>query len=159
MVAAAVSAALDGRSWDDIMDTAMDCCAMIAQYGAETYSASPRARLALALEFAQRYRADEEAFSLSIYEIIGTTTLMSEAVPAALAMAYYFKEPKACSLACANLGGDTDTIGAMATAICGAKVGAKHIEEEWIAVLERSNAVDFGHYADSLLAHRGRVHC
>ena len=47
----------------------------------------------------------------------------------------------------------------MAAAVCGAKAGAKHIEEGLIAVLERSNSVDFGHYADSLLAHRGKVHC
>lgn len=158
MVAAAVSAALDGKSWEEIMDVAMDCYGLAARYGSETYSASPKERLALALDFAGRYREDEEAFSLAIYEIIGTTTLMSEAVPAALAMAYYFKDPKACSLACANLGGDTDTIGAMAAAVCGAKVGAENIEKGLIAVLERSNCVDFGHYADSLLAHRGKIH-
>ena len=159
MVAAAVSAALDGRSWEGIMDAAMDCYAMAARYGAQTYSASPKARLAMALELALRHRADAEAFSLSVYEGIGTTTLMSEAVPAALAMAYYFKEPHACSLACANLGGDTDTIGAMAVAVCGAKAGAAAMDPALIAVLEQSNDVDFGRYADSLLAHRGRVHC
>lgn len=159
MVAAAVSSALDSKSWEKIMADAMVCCDLTAYYGAETYSASPKARLALALELAERHGGDEEAFTLSIYEIIGTTTLMSEAVPAALAMAYYFKEPKACSLACANLGGDTDTIGAMATAVCGAKAGAKNIEAGLTAVLERSNHVDFGRYADSLLAHRGKVHC
>ena len=159
MVAAAVSAALDGRSWDDIMDTAMDCCAMIAQYGAETYSASPKARLALALEFAQRYRADEEAFSLSIYEIIGTTTLMSEAVPAASGDGVLFQGAEGVQFGLCESRRRYGYDRRMAAAVCGAKAGAKHIEEELIAVLERSNSVDFGHYADSLLAHRGRVHC
>ena len=72
-------------------------------------------------------------------------------------MAYYYRDPEKCSLACANLGGDTDTIGAMAVAICGAKSGASGIPAEHIVVLEKSNPVDFHAYADSLLSHRGHV--
>lgn len=159
MVAAAVSAALDGKSWDAMMQTAEDCYDLISPYGAETYQASPKARLQLALEFAKRYADDEEKFSLFVYEVIGTTTLMSEAAPAALAMAYYYREPERCALACANLGGDTDTIGAMATAICGAKAGAAGIPQERIAVLTEKNHVDFDTYAENLLMHRGKVHC
>ena len=48
---------------------------------------------------------------------------MSESVPAALSIAYYAQNVEHCSLLCANLGGDTDTIGAMACAICGAYQG------------------------------------
>ncbi len=32
-------------------------------------------------------------------------------------------DPNRCAVLCANLGGDTDTIGAMVTAICGALHG------------------------------------
>lgn len=159
MVAAAVSAALEDKPWEDIMSTAENCYLFASGYGAETYQASPKARLKLALQLAEKYRDDPKRFSLSIYEIIGTTTLMSEAVPAALAMAYYYRDPEACSLACANLGGDTDTIGAMAVAVCGAKAGAKGIRKELTDVLERSNHVDFRKYAQSLLEHRDKVSC
>lgn len=159
MVAAAVSAAIEDKSWETMMQMAIACNDLIAPYGAETYQASLKARLQLALDFAKRYANDEEKFSLSIYEIIGTTTLMSEAAPAALAMAYYYREPERCALACANLGGDTDTIGAMATAICGAKAGISAIPQERLHVLREKNHVNFAAYADILLAHRGNVHC
>lgn len=157
MVAAAVSAAVEDKFWDEIMQAASDGYDLTAAYGAETYSASPKARLQIAMDLAKRHADDAEAFSLSIYETIGTTTLASEAVPAALGMAYYYRDPEKCSLACANLGGDTDTIGAMAVAICGAKSGASGIPAEHIVVLEKSNPVDFHAYADSLLSHRGHV--
>ncbi len=157
MVAAAVSAAIEDRSWEEIMQIASRASDLTAAYGEETYSASPKARLQIALELAHRHAGEAEAFSLSLYETIGTTTLASEAVPAALGMAYYFRDPETCSLACANLGGDTDTIGAMAVAICGAKAGASGIPQERIDVLNASNPVDFHAYAKTLLHHRGHV--
>ncbi|WP_180369760.1 ADP-ribosylglycohydrolase family protein, partial [Oenococcus oeni] len=40
---------------------------------------------------------------------------------------------------CSNLGGDTDTIGAMATAICGAKNGASSIPIEWKQLIDKKN--------------------
>ena len=43
----------------------------------------------------------------------------------------------------ANLGGDTDTIGAMACAICGAYKGIDSIRPEWIYTLEKANNINF----------------
>ena len=45
-------------------------------------------------------------------------------------------------LLCANLGGDTDTIGAMAAAICGAAQGLSEIPEKDIALIQKSNQID-----------------
>ena len=59
----------------------------------------------------------------NLYNLVGAGVNTSESVPAALAIAYYGFDVKKCALLCANLGGDTDTIGAMATAICGAAQG------------------------------------
>ena len=159
MIAAAVSAAMEDRSWDTIMETALAVHDAAATYGAETYSASCKARLRLALERARQCRDDEEAFSRFVYEVIGTTTLMSEAAPAALAMAYYFRDPERCALACANLGGDTDTIGAMAVAVCGARAGSRGIRAELVQTMKESNRVDFDRYAESILLHRGKIVC
>ena len=55
---------------------------------------------------------------------------------------------------CANLGGDTDTIGAMATAICGAFTGLKKIKPEYITTLEKQNEIDFDQYIDILMKGR-----
>lgn len=151
MIAAAVSAGIDGADWEDIMEHALRASEIAMQRGCETYSASLAARLRLGMRLARDFADDEERFYQAVYDLIGCGTLTSEAVPAALAVAYYARTPRKCSLACANLGGDTDTIGAMATAICGAKCGVKAIDKEQLRVLRESNRVDFERYADVLL--------
>ena len=75
-------------------------------------------------------------------------------MPAAIAVAYYAQDPNRSCLMCANLGGDTDTIGAMATAICGAFTGLKKINPEYIATLETQNDVDFEQYINILMKGR-----
>jgi len=55
------------------------------------------------------------------------------------------------------MGGDTDTIGAMATAICGAYKGASAIKPEYIETLRAQNPVDFGGYIDILLKGREKL--
>ena len=154
MIAIAVSAAMEDKDWDSIMKDSLETFKIANEFGHETFSASIKERLILALEIASKYKGDEEQFSQKIYDIIGCGTLTSEAVPAALAMAYYAKEPKKCSLMCANLGGDTDTIGAMATAICGAKVGIKGIDLKWIEEIDKSNKVDLEYYAEKIFNER-----
>ncbi len=51
-----------------------------------------------------------------------------------------------CAVLCANLGGDTDTIGAMATAICGALHGVNAIDPALKAELDAVNQLDFNRY-------------
>ena len=58
---------------------------------------------------------------------------------------------------CANLGGDTDTIGAMATAICGAFRGADAIKPEYIETLQKQNDADFDGYIEILLKGREKL--
>lgn len=156
MVAAAVGAAIADKSWEDIMAYAVSAYQEAQKYGAETYSASLPARLKLALEYADKYEGQDEKFLQVIYDVIGSGVITSESVPAALAIAYYAKEPQQCSLLCANLGGDTDTIGAMATAICGAKTGAEAIDPAWRALIDEANGVDLTHYANHILAFRAQ---
>ena len=63
-------------------------------------------------------------------------------------------DPNRCAILCANLGGDTDTIGAMATAICGALHGVQAIDPALKAELDAVNRLDFGHYSEKLLHYR-----
>ena len=87
--------------------------------------------------------------------ILGTGTMTSESVSAALAIAWYCREPMRCAKLCANLGGDTDTIGAMATAICGAAVGLDAFDPETVRYLEETNGLDFRAMAERIVALRG----
>lgn len=156
MIAMAVSSAIEDQDWDTIMADAMEAYELALPYGAETYSANLAARLEVALGYAKQYEHDEEQFSQKIYDVIGSGVITSESIPAALAIAYYAKDPHRCSLLCANLGGDTDTIGAMATAICGAKVGVDAIDPVWIQMIDTHNPVRLDDYAEQLLAHRNK---
>jgi hypothetical protein len=63
-------------------------------------------------------------------------------------------DPNRCAILCANLGGDTDTIGAMATAICGALHGVQAIDPALKAELDAVNQLNFGHYCEKLLHFR-----
>ena len=92
-----------------------------------------------------------------IYDIIGAGVNTSESVPAALAIAYYSFDVKTCALLCANLGGDTDTIGAMAAAICGGASGIGRIPDSYVDKIRQANGVDLEKYADALAKKRGKI--
>ena len=51
--------------------------------------------------------------------------------------------------------GDTDTIGAMATAICGAAVGLDGFDQDTVRYLEETNGLDFRAMAERIVALRG----
>lgn len=150
MIAHAVSLAIEDKSWNEIMESTISIFDIAVKEGEETFSASIPERLKLGMEFAETYKDNEEVFAQRIYDVIGCGTLTSESVPAALAIAYYCKDPHDCALFCANIGGDTDTIGAMATAICGAKSGYKTINKDWINMIDQNNDVQLHNYAEML---------
>ena len=77
-----------------------------------------------------------------------------------VSIAYYTQDPNKCCLMCANLGGDTDTIGAMATAICGAFVGYSKINPEYTELLRVQNPeTDFEEYINILEKGRELLGC
>ncbi len=80
-----------------------------------------------------------------------------ESVPTAISIAYYTQDPNKSSLLSANLGGDTDTIGAMATAICGAFKGIDFIEPRYIDLLNKQNDINFEEYIEILLKGREQL--
>ncbi len=87
MIAAAVSSALEDKSWDAIMQDAIAAYDVAKELGAETYSASLSGRLKLAMGYAKQYEGQDEPFLQTIYDIIGSGVITSESVPAALAIA------------------------------------------------------------------------
>ncbi len=90
-----------------------------------------------------------------IYDLVGAGTSTIESVPAAIAMVELAAtDPNRCAILCANLGGDTDTIGAMAAAICGALHGIDAIDAQLKAELDAANALDFTHYSRAFVRFR-----
>lgn len=139
MIAGAVTAAMADYNWDDIVTFAEEANDKGFKLGAPTWAAKNKNRLEVGLWLAHKYADDEVKFSEEIYDTVGTGTMISESIPAALAIAYYAKDVEKCAYLCTNLGGDTDTIGAMATAICGAKNGAQSIPDSWKKLIDEKN--------------------
>jgi len=154
MIAMAVSSAVDGQGWDAIMEDVLDISEQAVHYGQDIFGPSLSERLKLGLDFALKHCHDKETFAQKIYDVIGTGVQTTESVPAALAIAYYTKDPHRCSLLCANLGGDTDTIGAMATAICGTKTGIQSFDKHGLQLIDDSNQVDLRYYAEQMVCFR-----
>ena len=118
----AVASALEYHDREKMIEDALSVEEYAMNLGASTPSPSLGARTKLGILLAQTYAMMKLRFR-NIYNVIGAGVNTSESVPAALAIAYYSFDVRKCALLCANLGGDTDTIGAMAAAICGAARG------------------------------------
>lgn len=154
VIAWAISRAIDGEPWHMIADALPAIARHAQEKRVTTFSASLSARIELALNLA-RHAVGVESASEQIYQLVGTGTSTIESVPAALAMVELAQtDPNRCAILCANLGGDTDTIGAMATAICGALHGVSAIDANFKQQLDDVNQLNFTHYSEKLEAYR-----
>jgi len=86
---------------------------------------------------------------------IGTAVASAQAIPMAFALLARDPSPRAL-LEAANLGGDTDTIGAIAGAILGASLGVEVFDAYGLAQVEQVSQLDLPSVATDLLALRDR---
>ena len=121
-VAAAISSGIDGKDWRDAIRIAIDAAHEGARLG--EFSAGPdiAARIEWAVDLV-RGKSLDEALRL-IVDLVGTSVASQESVPAAFAVLEVAEGDvwKAATIS-ANLGGDTDTVGAIACSIAGACAG------------------------------------
>jgi len=149
-VAAAVSLGVAGASFEEQIEGAVAAAAIGQQLG--HYVAGPLVarRMQWAMELVrQKPRADALQ---AVADLVGTGVETQEAVPAAFAVwQLSFDDPWQVCLGAAQLGGDSDTIGAMAGAMAGARCGA----DAWPAAarqqVEAVNHLDVWRVADALL--------
>lgn len=157
MIAMAVASAVQYSDREKMIEDALSVEEYAMSLGASTPCPSLGARTRLGVKLAQKYRDDEKEFLENLYNLVGAGVNTSESVPAALALAYYSFDVKKCALMCANLGGDTDTIGAMATAVCGGGSGIEGIPAEYVEVIQKANSIDMEPYAEAILKKRGTL--
>jgi ADP-ribosylglycohydrolase len=118
-VAAAISAGLDGLELGAALERAVEAAGAGESRGHYFPGASPARRLRFALDLASHHSG--EALAQELYELVGTGIATQEAVPAALAVAASARgNVLAAGRMAANLGGDGDTVAAIACAVCGA---------------------------------------
>ncbi|MEU9954859.1 ADP-ribosylglycohydrolase family protein [Streptomyces sp. NPDC050982] len=154
-VAAAVSTGIAGGSLDDAFEAAIAVSAAGARRGHWTAGASISARIAWARELV----ADlDTAVALDrIDSLIGTSVASQESVPAAFAvLALTDGDPWRSALLAANLGGDSDTIAAIAGAIAGAVAGLSALPGDAVRTLQEVNDLELESLTRQLLTCRTR---
>lgn len=86
-----------------------------------------------------------------VYELIGTGVAAADSVPAAFGVfAAARGDPRAAILLASNMGGDCDTIAAMAGALAGAFQGIAAIPPQWVEEIARVNELDLDSVAQGL---------
>jgi ADP-ribosylglycohydrolase len=153
-VAAAVSAGIAGATVPEATEVAVAAARLAAGRGYWVAGADVAARI----EWATGLTASRPPLAAAelIYRLVGTSLATQESVPAAFATLSVLPDDpwRACRLA-ASLGGDTDTIAAMAGAIGGACHGLAAFPTEAVAVIH-AQSLGLSRLADSLLALRLR---
>ena len=153
-VAAAVSAGVSGAGIAVATALAIRAARIAAGRGHWVAGADVAARIEWATSLVAG-RDEAEAAEL-IYTLVGTSLATQESVPAAFAvLASVPADPwRACLLA-ASLGGDCDTIAAMAGAVAGACHGVDAFPADAIAVIE-AQGLGLATLADDLYALRSQ---
>ncbi|WP_073587965.1 ADP-ribosylglycohydrolase family protein [Anaerocolumna xylanovorans] len=119
-------------------------------YGNSTGEPSITARMEMGKYFADNFSVAEAL--KNIYNYIGTGISSTESIPAAAALFYLAKgNPLLCAEYAANIGGDTDTIGAMACGISGAYSSDGSFGQDIISMLESVNEISFDALTDLLM--------
>jgi len=149
-VAAAVSRGIEGASLDEILDTALDAAALGERRGEPAKGGSIRDRIAAALALSAGRRGTASA--IEIAEEIGTSVSALQSIPMAFAILRLTEaDPWSSALTSAVIGDDTDTIGAIACGMAGARSGITAIPPEAWALVQRVNGLDLEPIVSGLL--------
>ena len=150
-VAATVSAGVGGASLDGAIQVGLSAARAGRNHGAWVAGADVAARIEAALDGVRGLARDE--LVRFIRNVVGTSVATQESVPAAFAVLQATKEAgawEACLLA-ASLGGDSDTIAAMAGAIAGACQGIDAFPADALDLIRTVNKLELEPVAEQLL--------
>ena len=150
-VAAAVSAGVGGAGLDGAIQVGLSAARAGRNHGAWVAGADVAARIEAALDGVRGLARDE--LVRFIRNVVGTSVATQESVPAAFAVLQATQEAgawEACLLA-ASLGGDSDTIAAMAGAIAGACQGIDAFPADALDLIRTVNKLELEPIAEQLL--------
>ncbi|MCD0445067.1 ADP-ribosylglycohydrolase family protein [Glycomyces sp. A-F 0318] len=153
-VGAAVSAGIDGAGAEEAVTAAAEY-ADLAERRAHWVAGGrigPRVRWARTL----LRESDPADHSRLVTDLVGTSVAAQESVVAALALAAVSTDPWATVRTAAGLGGDTDTVAAMAGAVLGAVHGTAAWPAGAVAEVQERNGLDLEPLCAGLLAIRAK---
>ncbi len=139
-VAGAIAAALKPASTlDEVVEAGVYAAGQGRKYGHVWIGASVPKRIHLAVEIARSGKPVRERLQ-DLYDIVGATLAISEAVPAAFGVLVMAEgDPVRCGVLAAALSGDADTVAAMACAMAGAWKGIAAFKPEYLALMQKAN--------------------
>jgi len=147
-VAAVISQGIDGAGFEAALPRALEAARLASALGAPVGEADMAGRIGVALQAA----TDAEGLARAI----GTSVASRESVAAAFGVVRLAGGDawRAAKIA-ANIGDDTDTIGAIAGAMAGACSGLAALPQDRVAQVATVNRLDLAPIARGLLALRG----
>lgn len=158
-IAAAVDSPADGdltARIDAVLEAGYAAALLGMERGEHVVAASVVARAQLAVRYARGIE-DETEFLQALYDTVGASVATTESVPAAIGLFVRANgNPVASSFLAANLGGDTDTIGAIVGGLCGAFSGLSVIPAEYVNKLDEVNELGFDALAPHFVEYRSR---
>ena len=152
-VACAIAEALhDGATLDSVLEAASEGAVRGRQHGTWVWTPPLERRIALALQLVRQAEGETRALG-ALHDYVGVDLTMTESIPTAFGIvALADGDPMRAVRYAANLGGDTDTIGAMAGAVCGALRGIDAVDSLMLAQVERVNELNLESVARGLVA-------
>ena len=155
-VAACVAYGIEGGTHTaELWEVAKRAAHIGARYGYPTPTVDLRARLEVVRNAVQGQSAEESLRLLK--DVFGTGVETAETIPAVLVCVQLADaDPTEVTRITAMLGGDTDTIGAIASAICGA-MRPEVFPDTDVELLANVNNIDFDRVAEDLAQTRSIV--
>ena len=151
-VASAVAEALsDSSTLDSVLDAARRGAVIAERKGHPVGESRLLSMLDEMLELSAK-TADDEQFIAEVFKRIEYSMDCEDT--AAVVLTYFHRcggDPMRAARLGANMGGDTDTIGALAAALCGAYSGTAKLDMAMIREIEQVNRVSFKEKAASIL--------
>lgn len=150
-VAMVVSAGIDGADFEDALPHALDAARLGQGWGSSAGIGDMAARIETALDVARTGDLDR------LIATTGSSVQSHESVAAAFGLVMLASgDGWQAMLMAANIGDDTDTIGAIAGAMAGACAGASSLPKDAIGRVTSANRLDIPAIARQLLALRHR---
>ncbi|MDY7040927.1 MAG: ADP-ribosylglycohydrolase family protein [Chloroflexota bacterium] len=137
---------------EGVLERAMMGAVRGREYGAWVWTAPIERRIALARRLVHE-AADEGSALQALYDYVGVDLTVVESVPTAFGLVELAEgDPMRAVTYAANVGGDTDTIGAVAGAVCGALRGIGVIDREMLHRVEEVNHLCLEEVATGLVS-------
>lgn len=139
-VAGAIAAALKpGSTLEEMIEAGVYAAEQGRKLGHVWIGASVPRRIRLAVDLARADKSIRERLQ-DIYDLVGATLAISEAVPAAFGVLVMAQgDPERAGVLAAALSGDADTVAAMACAMAGAWKGISAFKPEHLSLMQKAN--------------------